>query len=310
VASLAAAAVVVWLLVGGDDEQNSASGGARAAGVEELRALERELGRPVYWAGRREGATYELTETSGATYVRYLPDGVEVGSERDDLLTVATYPQQNALARVRAARRRPNAVKLSLPDGGVAVADPSAPNSVYFTYPGAGYQVEVFDSSPQAALGLVVSGRVRPVSGRSAAASTGPRAVSVEELRSLAGASVPVYWAGAREGTTYELTQTASGGVYIRYLPSEDEVGAGEPDFLAVGAYPDREAFENLQAQGRREGYSTESLGGGGIAVYARRDTRNVYVAYPGDDHQVEVFDPAPTAALEMVKSGAIRPIE
>ena len=51
-----------------------------AASIADLRALVSASGHPVYWAGPRYRATYELSELSdGRIYVRYLPKGVEVG---------------------------------------------------------------------------------------------------------------------------------------------------------------------------------------------------------------------------------------
>ena len=48
---------------------------------------------------------------------------------------------------------------------------------------------------------------------------------------------------------------------------------------------------------------------GGGIAAYAKQHATNVYVAYPGQSVQIEVYDPSPNAALQLVKRGRISPV-
>src|SRR3954452_23185857 len=45
-----------------------------------------------------------------------------------------------------------------------------------------------------------------------------PEATSPAGLRSFAGTvPMPVYWAGTRPHTTYELTRTDSGNIFVRY---------------------------------------------------------------------------------------------
>jgi hypothetical protein len=48
---------------------------------------------------------------------------------------------------------------------------------------------------------------------------------------------------------------------------------------------------------------------GGGIAVYATNAPTNVYVAFPGSDEQIEVFDPSAKRALRLVKTGRVAPV-
>ena len=262
----------------------------------------------MFWAGPRSGSVYELTQTaSGRVFVRYLPEDASLGSPDADFLTVATYPQADALTGIEAAREREGAVGVAVPGGGVGVYDQERSTSVHFTYPDAAYQVEVFEPTPGVALELVTSGQVRPVS----APVAGARTVSLEELRSFAsGSDVPVYWAGSREAVTYELTQTPSGGAFVRYLDRGAVAGDPRRDFLAVGTYPDSGAFASVRAEGRRRGYETISLPRDGIAVYDPSRPTNVYVAYRGLNHQIEVFSPEAGEALRLVTSGRIEPID
>ena len=135
-----------------------------AASIADLRALAAPSGYPVYWAGPRAGATYELSRLSdGRVYVRYLPQRVKVGAQQP-LPTVGTYPVQNAFAAVQAIAQRPGATQVTLSNGGIAVTDPAHPTSVYIAYPHGKVEVEVFNPSSTRASQLVRAGLIAPVS--------------------------------------------------------------------------------------------------------------------------------------------------
>jgi hypothetical protein len=155
--------LIGWLAVGGDDKPSRPAGGASATSESELREFAASAQHPVYWAGPRAGQTYELTRTSdGRVYVRYLPEGVKVGDPRPRFLTVGTYPRANAFAELKRAARAPGATSRELPRDGLAVLSRGS-SSVYFGYPDAGYQVEVFAPSAGSARNLVFGGQVVPV---------------------------------------------------------------------------------------------------------------------------------------------------
>jgi hypothetical protein len=119
----------------------------------------------------------------------------------------------------------------------------------------------------------------------------------------------PVYWAGPKAGYTYELTRTGSGNLYIRYLPKGVDVGDGRPDFLVVGTYPLRGAYAGVKKEATREGAITQKLPGGGLAVANGNRRSSVYFAYPDSGLQIEVYDPSPQVARDLVFQGKIRPV-
>ncbi|MDW5595231.1 hypothetical protein VSS74_12845 [Conexibacter stalactiti] len=125
-----------------------------------------------------------------------------------------------------------------------------------------------------------------------------------------AGAGHPVYWAGARDATTYELTRTSDGRIFVRYLPEGVAVGDPAADYLTVASYPQRSAYAALLATARRKGASTVAVPGGGRGYQDPDRATSAYVAFPGSDVQVEVFDPAAGAALRAVQAGAIVPVD
>jgi hypothetical protein len=135
-------------------------------------------------------------------------------------------------------------------------------------------------------------------------------AASVQTLKTLAAASDrPIYWAGAKAGTTYELTRTPDGRIYIRYLPKGVKVGDTRASYLIVATYPVPNAYKAVQTAAKEDGAVTLRLPRKGLAVYNRSAETNVYFAYPGTSYQVEVFDPNPRRARQLVTSGKIRPI-
>lgn len=137
-----------------------------------------------------------------------------------------------------------------------------------------------------------------------------PQAVSVEDLQEEAGSSqVPVYWAGPQAGTTYELTETSDGSVYVRYLAEDAEIGDPSPDFLTVATYPLENGYARVLAAAEEKGAETEELPNGGLALVDADRPSSVYLAYEGEPYQVEVYDPSPDRALELVTSGAIQPV-
>ena len=135
-----------------------------AVSVRDLRILSASLGHPVYWAGPRAGAVYELTEAAnGSTYVRYLTRGVKVGTSQPDFLTIGTYPVADAVGEIRRATHQRGAVTLTLTGGAIGFYNRTRPTSVYFARPGSSVQVETYDPSAAAARALVLRGAVQPI---------------------------------------------------------------------------------------------------------------------------------------------------
>ena len=142
------------------------------------------------------------------------------------------------------------------------------------------------------------------------ATANGASAASEAELRSYAAsASTPVYWAGPRTGQTYELTRTADGRVYVRYLPEDVKVGDPRPQFLTVGTYPRPNAWAELRRASREPGAVSRQLPNDGMMVFSRSKPTSVYVGFAGGRYQIEVYAPSPGSARKLVESGQIVPV-
>jgi hypothetical protein len=159
-----AAMVVVWLLAqGGSGGEHATNRGPKLVSQAQLQHFAGSLGRPVYWAGPQSGLSYELTSASGRVWVRYLPPGVKAGDPRADFLVVGTYEQPHAYADLKHAAKRTGSVSRSIAGGGLLVYNAQRPTSVYFSYPGASYQVEVYAPSARTARSLVLGGKTTPI---------------------------------------------------------------------------------------------------------------------------------------------------
>jgi hypothetical protein len=137
-----------------------------------------------------------------------------------------------------------------------------------------------------------------------------PVAASQERLRDLsAEVGRPIYWVGPRADETYELTRTAQDRIYVRYLPSGVPVGTNEASYTIVGTYPVAHAYGVLKALAKKSGEVSFTAPHGGIAVYGTARPTNVYLAYPGSDVQIEVYDPSAERARALITSGQISPV-
>jgi hypothetical protein len=156
--------VASWLLASGESNATPIAGGRPAiVSQTQLERFAATLDYPVYWAGPKPGFSYELTAGRGRVWVRYLPAGVKAGDPRPNFLVVGTYKQPNSFAGLRRAAKQPDAESERISDGGLLVFNSARPTSVYFSYPGVKYQVEVYEPSAEAARALVTAGKATPV---------------------------------------------------------------------------------------------------------------------------------------------------
>jgi hypothetical protein len=149
-----------------------------------------------------------------------------------------------------------------------------------------------------------------------------PALTSANELRALsATAGQPVYWIGAQPGTKLELTRTASGRIFVRYLPEGAQIADPSLAYPFVATYRYPKAFDAVTKASRRSGAVVRTLPNGGLAVQNRRGPElvkatarplpspPVFFAYPGSDYLVQVYDRSADRALGLVSSRRVRPV-
>jgi hypothetical protein len=128
--------------------------------------------------------------------------------------------------------------------------------------------------------------------------------VSEKGLQKLvANLGQPVYWVGPQTGVRYELDHRSNGQILVRYLSGTEKPGAAEA--LAVGTYPMTNAYGTTVALGKKKGWQKLDTGTGGVTAFINTvRPYSTFFALPGVDYQVEVYDPKPGFAAEIVKEG------
>jgi hypothetical protein len=128
-----------------------------------------------------------------------------------------------------------------------------------------------------------------------------------ELLGAMKGVGYAVYWAGPRLGVGYEVLRLPDERTYVRYLPKGEPIESKNP-FLTVGSYRQPGAFKHIQQLGEKGGILVK-VAGGGSAYAEGPSSTSAYVAFPGVDTQIEVYDPHGGQALKLIRSGAIVPV-
>jgi hypothetical protein len=217
----------------------------------------------------------------------------------------------NAFAVTRAAADQRGVAKLPVA-GGVGFYAKARPTNAYIAFPGSNTQIELYDPSGAALKRLVAAGRIRLVgnspAGHPVVQTRATRTSPSAPHRLAATLHERIYWLGPLRGHTLELTRAPGGRVYLRYLPSG--VVPGSPGaFLTVGTYPVAHAFQTTMAASKATGAVAVPLPSGAVAFYAKTRPTNVYVAFPGVNEQVEVYDTSAQVVHQLVAAGKLTPV-
>jgi hypothetical protein len=76
-----------------------------------------------------------------------------------------------------------------------------------------------------------------------------------------------------------------------------------------VATYALANGYQRVRAAAARPGAKVRRLTGGGLMVVNPRRPSSVYLGYPGGRYQVEVYDPSPKRAQDLVVSGRVAPV-
>jgi hypothetical protein len=160
-----------------------------------------------------------------------------------------------------------------------------------------------------AVIGALVTGSDDEAENAIPAATTDPIEVTDAELATMAEeVGHPIYWIGEQDGATLEASRPVEDRVYVRYL-DDGEIGDPRPQFLTVGTYVVEDAIEIQQAVAERDDVRSEALDDGGLAIQSDASPNSVYIAYPDQDLQIEVYDRSPRRAFQTAISDALRPV-
>lgn len=173
IALVALAGVGGWLLRGAGSDSTTAVSAAPDAGIKlghptivTPKQLKQFSGDhyPLYWAGTRPNTKLELTWTSkDATFVRYIPTTASAG-DKGRYLTVATYGDVDGYTALTSAEKKVAGVTRGQ-NGAVIAVFKKQPNSTYFSFKNAGFQVEVFSPRAGESKSLTDGGSIKLVGG-------------------------------------------------------------------------------------------------------------------------------------------------
>jgi hypothetical protein len=137
-----------------------------------------------------------------------------------------------------------------------------------------------------------------------------PQVLSASQLSELAESTEPIYWLGEKGGREYEVTETASGHVYVRYPHGDGDAGDEQAELLTVGTYPSKDGVAALRRAVRnRSGAKLGRTDDGAVLLIDPGSPNNAHLAYPDTDIQVEIFSPDPGEALRFAARGDVRPV-
>ena len=127
----------------------------------------------------------------------------------------------------------------------------------------------------------------------------GQVALTESELIDIIGREKLVaYWLGPVQGAKYTLNVTAGSQVFIRYLPNGQGLEDISQSFVIVGTYPQANAYSITEAAGAQPNGVTFLNADGAMVYYSKLLPTNVYLAFPNQDYEIEIFDPVDGGAL------------
>lgn len=168
--AIAVAGVIAWVAMHGDNggtsraEPAAAAFKARVVTPSEFEEIALSSGHPVYWNGPGIGEELLASKSrDGDVRVRYVEHGIEPRTDRRKMKMIGSYPVADAAETIhRYASRRESFVRYS-DDDRLIVTSVKAPSNVFFASRDNRVLVEIYDPSPQRAVGLALGGWVQPV---------------------------------------------------------------------------------------------------------------------------------------------------
>ena len=140
---------------------------------------------------------------------------------------------------------------------------------------------------------------------------TGQVALTESQLiATVKAAKATIYWTGPQGDTRYLLTIDQTGSGIVRYIPIKASVSAATNTTRMVATYSAKGAYAKSVSVSTKSGTSTFQNADKSLVFYKTADTNDIFMAFPGKDFQVEVFDPVAGQALSLaVLAGQVRPI-
>jgi hypothetical protein len=132
-------------------------------------------------------------------------------------------------------------------------------------------------------------------------ALAGKVALTQPQLESLvAQESITVYWAGPRPGYLYSIDTTAKSRVYLQYIQADSNSKNVIANSRIIATYFTKDGFGRTVSAATRTGNTGFRNPNGSVVFYAKNRATDIYLAFPGKEVQVEIFDPLAGQALSL----------
>lgn len=134
-----------------------------------------------------------------------------------------------------------------------------------------------------------------------AAQTSGGVCLTESELKSIVKENdIQAYWTGPLKGATYTLNSSTAGQVFIRYVPEGEKCDDVRPNFRVIATYQETDAFSTTESAGTTADGVSLLNADGSIVYFNKNVPTNIYLAYPGIDYQIEIYDPDPKEAVSI----------
>jgi hypothetical protein len=132
-------------------------------------------------------------------------------------------------------------------------------------------------------------------------ALAGKVALSQNQLQSLvAEESITAYWAGPRSGYLYTIDATVEERIYIQYIQENKNSSNVVANSRVIATYFAKDGFARTVAAATRTGNTGFRNPNGSVVFYAKNRNTDIYLAFPGKEVQIEIFDPLAGQALSL----------
>ena len=132
-------------------------------------------------------------------------------------------------------------------------------------------------------------------------ALAGKVALSQTQLESLVREeSLTAYWAGPRPGYLYSIDATAKDRIFLQYIQANKESKNVIANSRVIATYYSKDGFARTVAAATRSGNTGFRNPNGSVVFYEKKRKTDVYLAFPGEEVQIEIFDPLAGQALSL----------
>jgi hypothetical protein len=132
-------------------------------------------------------------------------------------------------------------------------------------------------------------------------ALAGKVALTQSQLENLVtDESITAYWAGPRPGYLYSIDTTTKDRVFLQYIQANKNSSNVVANSRVVATYFAKDGFARTVAAATLSGNTGFRNPNGSVVFYSKNRNTDIYLAFPGKEVQIEIFDPLAGQALSL----------